>query len=237
MMKKLSALALSCLLLVSLLAGCGGKKAEGSVYWLNFKPESDGVLQEVAKMYTDKTGVPVKVVTAASGTYSQTLNSEMDKSAPPTLFIIGNQAAVKDWKDYAVDLKDTAIAKELTTDEYTLYDDEGHLVSISYCYECYGIIVNPDLIEKAGHKVEDIKNFESLKTVVEDIHARAAELGFDAFSSSDMDDSSSWRFTGHMANLEYYYEQEGEVWKECPPSITGKYMDNYKMLYCASTTA
>lgn len=40
MMKKLSALALSCLLLVSLLAGCGGKKAEGSVYWLNFKPES-----------------------------------------------------------------------------------------------------------------------------------------------------------------------------------------------------
>ena len=231
MMKKLSALALSCLLLVSLLAGCGGKKAEGSVYWLNFKPESDGVLQEVAKMYTDKTGVPVKVVTAASGTYSQTLNSEMDKSAPPTLFIIGNQAAVKDWKDYAVDLKDTAIAKELTTDEYTLYDDEGHMVSISYCYECYGIIVNPDLIEKAGHKVEDIKNFESLKTVVEDIHARAAELGFDAFSSSDMDDSSSWRFTGHMANLEYYYEQEGEVWKECPPSITGKYMDNYKMLY------
>ncbi len=216
---------------MSLLAGCGGKKAEGSVYWLNFKPESDGVLQEVAKMYTDKTGVPVKVVTAASGTYSQTLNSEMDKSAPPTLFIIGNQAAVKDWKDYAVDLKDTAIAKELTTDEYTLYDDEGHLVSISYCYECYGIIVNPDLIEKAGHKVEDIKNFESLKTVVEDIHARAAELGFDAFSSSDMDDSSSWRFTGHMANLEYYYEQEGEVWKECPPSITGKYMDNYKMLY------
>ena len=231
MMKKLSALALSCLLLVSLLAGCGGKKAEGSVYWLNFKPESDGVLQEAAKMYTDKTGVPVKVVTAASGTYSQTLNSEMDKSAPPTLFIIGNQAAVKDWKDYAVDLKDTAIAKELTTDEYTLYDDEGHLVSISYCYECYGIIVNPDLIEKAGHKVEDIKNFESLKTVVEDIHARAAELGFDAFSSSDMDDSSSWRFTGHMANLEYYYEQEGEVWKECPPSITGKYMDNFKNLY------
>lgn len=108
MMKKLSALALSALLLVSLLAGCGGNKSsEGSVYWLNFKPESDGVLQEVAKMYTDKTGVPVKVVTAASGTYSQTLNSEMDKSAPPTLFIIGNQAAVKDWKDYAVDLKDT----------------------------------------------------------------------------------------------------------------------------------
>lgn len=42
----------------------------GSVYWLNFKPESDEVLQEIAADYTAKTGVEVKVVTAASGTYS-----------------------------------------------------------------------------------------------------------------------------------------------------------------------
>ena len=237
--KKILALALSAAMSLSLLAGCGGGggggngggSAEGSVYWLNFKPESDEALQKVAKMYTDKTGVAVKVVTAASGTYNQTLNSEMDKSNAPTLFVIGNKAAVQQWKDYAMDLTGTPIADELTANEYTLYDEEGRLVSISYCYECYGIIVNPDLVEKAGHKVEDIKNFETLKAVVEDIHARAGELGFDAFTSSDMDGSSSWRFTGHMANLEYYYEQEGEVWTECPPSITGKYLDNYKNLY------
>ena len=203
----------------------------GSVYWLNFKPESDEVLQDVAATYTEKTGVEVKVVTAASGTYSTTLLSEMDKSAPPTLFIIGNQAGVKDWKDYALDLKDTPIANELNTDAYNLYDETGKLVSIGYCYECYGIIVNPDLIEKAGHTMDEIKNFEGLKTVAEDIHARAGELGFDAFSSSGMDDSSSWRFTGHMANLEYYYEQEGTPWKECPPTISGKYLDNFKNLY------
>lgn len=203
----------------------------GSVYWLNFKPESDEVLQDVAATYTEKTGVEVKVVTAASGTYSTTLLSEMDKSAPPTLFIIGNQAGVKDWKDYALDLKDTPIANELNTDAYNLYDETGKLVSIGYCYECYGIIVNPDLIEKAGHTMDEIKNFEGLKTVAEDIHARAGELGFDAFSSSDMDDSSSWRFTGHMANLEYYYEQEGTPWEECPPTISGKYLDNFKNLY------
>ena len=164
----------------------------GSVYWLNFKPESDEVLQEVAADYTAKTGVEVKVVTAASGTYSTTLLSEMDKSAPPTLFIIGNQAGVKDWKDYALDLNGTAIANELNTDAYNLYDETGKLVSIGYCYECYGIIVNPDLIEKAGHTMDEIKNFDGLKAVAEDIHSRAGELGFDAFSSSDMDDSSSW---------------------------------------------
>ena len=116
-----------------------------------------------------------------------------------------------------MDLTGTAIANELNTDAYNLYDENGKLVSIGYCYECYGIIVNPDLVEKAGHTMDEITNFETLKAVVEDIHARAGELGFDAFTSCDMDGSSSWRFTGHMANLEYYYEQEGSVWTECPP--------------------
>ena len=232
MRKKLLALVLSSLMLLSLLAGCGDKgSSTGSVYWLNFKPESDEVLQQVAQMYKEKTGVEVKVVTAASGTYSQQLNAEMDKSNPPTMFVIGNQAGVKDWKDYALDLNGTAIANELNTDAYNLYDETGKLVSIGYCYECYGIIVNPDLIEAAGHSMDELNNFAGLKAVAEDIHARAAELGFDAFSSSDMDDSSSWRFTGHMANLEYYYEQEGSTWTECPPSLTGKYMDNFKNLY------
>ena len=237
-MKKVLALILAVVMCIGVFASCTGNgddtttDAKGRVYWLNFKPESDATLQEVAKMYTDKTGIEVKVVTAASGSYNQTLIAEMDKSEAPTMFVIGNQAAVKEWGDYAVDLKDSAIAKELNTDAYNLYDENGKLVSIGYCYECYGIIVNPDLIEAAGHKMEDIKNFEGLKMVAEDIHARAAELGFDAFSASDMDSSSSWRFTGHMANLEYYYEsRDAGGWKECPPSITGKYMENFKNLY------
>ena len=234
-MKKVLALILAVVMCIGVFAACtdgNTDEAKGRVYWLNFKPESDATLQEVAKMYTDKTGIEVKVVTAASGTYNQTLIAEMDKSEAPTMFVIGNQAAVKEWGDYAADLKDSAIAKELNTDAYNLYDENGKLVSIGYCYECYGIIVNPDLIEKAGYKMDDIKNFEGLKKVAEDIHARAAELGFDAFSASDMDSSSSWRFTGHMANLEYYYEsRDAGGWKECPPSLTGKYMQNFKNLY------
>lgn len=230
-MKKALSLLLIAILCVGLFAGCAGGE-KGRVYWLNFKPESDEVLQEVAKMYTEETGVEVKVLTAASGTYNQTLLAEMDKEEAPTLFVIGNQNAVKEWKDYALNLKDSAIAKELNTDAYNMYDADGNLVSIGYCYECYGIIVNPTLIEKAGYKMDDLKNFEGLKKVAEDIHKRAKELGFDAFSASDMDDSSSWRFTGHMANLEYYYEsRDAGGWKECPAEIKGTYMENFKNLY------
>ena len=223
------------------LAGCGGSSSgdnkdsgeKGKVYWLNFKPEIDATLQELAKKYKDEKGVEVKVVTAASGTYYTTLTSEMDKSEPPTLFVIGNQQGVADWGEFALDLKDTAIAKELNTDAYNLTDANGKLVSIGYCYECYGIIVNPDLIQQAGHTMDEIKNFAGLKAVAEDIHAKAAQLGFDAFSSSDMDDSSSWRFTGHMANLEYFYEEKaaGKTWTECPATITGDYLPNFKNLY------
>lgn len=230
-MKKALSLLLIAILCVGLFTGCAGGE-KGRVYWLNFKPESDEVLQEVAKMYTEETGVEVKVLTAASGTYNQTLLAEMDKAEAPTLFVIGNQNAVKEWKDYALNLKDSAIAKELNTDAYNMYDADGNLVSIGYCYECYGIIVNPTLIEKAGYKMDDLKNFEGLKKVAEDIHKRAKELGFDAFSASDMDDSSSWRFTGHMANLEYYYEsRDAGGWKECPAEIKGTYMENFKNLY------
>ena len=259
MKKKLLSVFLCAAMTMSLFTGCGGSgsaatgtdagstdasgdaeavtetaaSGEGSVYWLNFKPELDETIQELGKKYTETTGVPVKIVTAASGTYSQTLQSEMDKSEAPTLFVVGNAAGVKDWADYAIDLTGTKIADELSTDAYNLYDETGKLVSIGYCYECYGIIVNPDLIEKAGHSMDEIKNFEGLKTVAEDIHKNADTLGFDAFSSSDMDDSSSWRFTGHLANLEYFYEEKesGAKWEECPASLTGKYMENYKNLY------
>ena len=247
-LKRVAAIAIAAMMAGTALAGCGGSGssdsgsksesgsadgAKGSVYWLNFKPEIDETLQSLAKKYKEAKGVEVKVVTAASGTYITTLTAEMDKSNPPTLFVIGNQQGVKDWGDFALDLTDTAIAKELNTDAYNLKDADGKLVSIGYCYECYGIIANPTLIEKAGHKMEEIKNFAGLKTVAEDIHKKAGELGFDAFSSSDMDDSSSWRFTGHMANLEYFYEEKaaGKTWTECPATITGEFLPNYKNLY------
>ena len=126
-MKKLFALMLALIMVMGLVA-CGGKKDEGKVYWLNFKPESDAALQEIAKMYTDKTGVKVKVVTAASGTYNETLIAEMDKTEAPTLFVVGNSAAVESWGEYCYDLKDTDIAKELNTDAYMLYDNDGKLV-------------------------------------------------------------------------------------------------------------
>ena len=239
MRKKLLSVALCATMVAGLLAGCGSSSksdkassdSKGSVYWLNFKPEADEALQGIAKTYEKENGVKVKVVTAASGNYNSTLTSEMGKSAAPTLFVVGNQAAVKTWDDYCIDLKDTDVYKELSTDAFNLTDADGKVCSIGYCYESYGIIVNKKLLKEAGYEVTDIKDFASLKSVAEDIHKRADKLGFDAFTSSGMDDASSWRFTGHLANMSLFYEGRDDGWKEAPAEIKGTYLDNFKNVW------
>ena len=210
--------------------------ASGSVYYLNFKPEADAAWQELAKKYTELTGVPVKVVTAASGDYQTTLTSEMDKSEAPTLFQCGNQGALNTWGEYCLDLKDTDFYKEMTTDDFNLFGENGEVLAAGYCYEAFGIIVNKALLEKAGHSIDEITNFETLKAVADDIHARAAELGFDAFSSSGLDGSSSWRFSGHLANMPLFYEFRDDNVTAQPATITGKYLDNYKAIWDLYTT-
>ena len=239
MRKKLLSVALCATMVAGLLAGCGSSSksdkassdSKGSVYWLNFKPEADEALQGIAKTYEKENGVKVKVVTAASGNYNSTVTSEMGKSAAPTLFVVGNQAAVKTWDDYCIDLKDTDVYKELSTDAFNLKDENGKVASMGYCYESYGIIVNKKLLKKAGYEITDIKDFASLKSVAEDIHKRADKLGFDAFTSSGMDDASSWRFTGHLANMPLFYEGRDDGWKEAPAEIKGTYLDNFKNVW------
>ena len=206
--------------------------AVGKVYYLNFKPEADAAWQTLAAQYTEQTGVPVTVVTAASGTYSETLTAEMDKgAAAPTLFQCGNKAGLDTWSDFMYDFTGTDVYAQQTTNDFNLFKETGEVAAIGYCYECYGIIVNKTLLEQAGHSLSDITNFASLKAVAEDIHARAAELGFDAFTSSGMDGSSSWRFSGHLANMPLFYEFRDDGVTAQPATITGKYMENFKNIW------
>ena len=240
-MKKTLALILAAVMALSLVACAktpanGGTEAKGSVYYLNFKPEADKAWQDLAKTYTEKTGVEVKVVTAASGQYDTMLTSELDKSAPPTMFQVGNQGAVNSYGDFCYPLDNTDVMKEMTTQDFNLKNANGETVSIGYCYEAFGIIVNKALLEKAGHSLDEITNLESLKAVADDIHARASELGFDAFTSAGLDGSSAWRFSGHLANMPLFYEFRDDKVTSQPASIKGTYLDNFKNVWDLYTT-
>ena len=261
-MKKLIALLLACVMVLGL-AACGSKTetpstqdttaategetettaateaapaASGSVYYLNFKPEADQAWQDLAKLYTDKTGVEVKIVTAASGTYGDTLTAEMAKTDAPTLFQVANTLALADWDDYCMDLSGTAILDQLSTTDFYMYNTDGVLKAIGYCCETFGIITNKALLAEAGYSVDDIKDFASLKAVADDIHARSAELGFDAFSSAGLDGSSSWRFSGHLFNMPLFYQARDNGWTSQPSAITADYLDNFKAIWDLYTT-
>ena len=205
-------------------------KADGKVYYLNFKPEQDQDWQDLAAEYTKETGVPVTVVTAASGQYETTLMSEMEKSEAPTLFQVNGPVGLANWKDYCYDLSGSQLYGELTSDSFALKDGDA-VTSIAYVIETYGIIYNKELLSAAGYTQDDIKGFADLKKVADDIQARKAELGVDgAFTSAGMDGSSDWRFKTHLANLPIYYEYKADG-IDSTDAIKGTYLDNYKQIW------
>lgn len=223
------------------LAGCGGgggtstgsspsNGAKGKVYYLNFKPEQDAQWQELAEAYTEETGVPVTVKTAASGEYETTLKAEMAKSKAPTLFQVNGPVGLASWKDYCYDLDDADILKTLTSDSFALKGDDGKVKSVAYVIETYGLIYNKELLSKAGYEQKDITNFASLKAAVEDITSRKDELGFSAFTSCGMDSSSDWRFKTHLANLPIYYEYKADG-ISTTDAIKGTYLPQYRQIW------
>ena len=203
--------------------------ADGSVYYLNFKPEADEQWQELAKEYTDETGVPVTVVTAAANQYETTLKSEMGKSEAPTLFQVNGPVGLASWKDYCYDLTGSDILNELTSDKFELKNGD-EIAGVGYCTETYGLIYNKALLKKAGYTQDDIKSFADLKKVAEDITKRKDELGFSAFTSAGMDGSSDWRFKTHLANLPIYYEYQKDGITDTK-AIKGTYLDNYRNIW------
>ena len=230
--KKIAALGLSATMAMGMLPATlvSADEATGTVYYLNFKPEQADQWKELAEKYTEETGVQVDVVTAASGTYESTLKSEMAKSEVPTLFQVNGPVGLATWKDYCYDLKDSEIYSQLTSDAYALKDGES-VPGIAYVIESYGLIVNKTLLEKAGYTLDDIKSYDQLKAVADDIQSKKDELGIKgAFTSAGMDASSDWRFKTHLANLPIYYEYKDEGVDDAA-ELKGTYLENYKNLF------
>ncbi|MBR6570789.1 MAG: ABC transporter substrate-binding protein [Clostridia bacterium] len=210
---------------------------KGGVYFLNFKPEQAAQWQAVGETYTQLTGVPVTVVTAASGTYEDALRSEMAKNDPPTLFQVNGPVGLKAWRDYCLDLSDTAMYRSLQSDEFALKNGE-EVAAVAYAIETYGIIYNKTLLGKYcaldGAVIRDaseINNFETLKAVAEDIQSRKEELGvLGAFTSAGMDASSDWRFKTHLVNLPLYYEYRDDSITDTA-AIRGDYLPQMKQIW------
>ena len=223
------------------LAACSNGSSSGSengVYLLNFKPEAEEALKTIASAYKDKTGVEVKIVTAASGTYQQTLQTEVAKSNPPTIFNINGPVGLATWKDYALDLSGTEFVKALTDTSMALTDESGVAYGSPLGIEGYGLIYNAAILNKyfalEGAKatsVDEIKGFAKLKEVVEDMQARKADLGIEgAFACTSLASGEDWRWQTHLANYPVFYEFRDKGVTDAK-EVDLTYSDNYKQIF------
>ena len=217
-------------------------KSGGEVYYLNFKPEIADVYTKIAAEYKLETGVTLKVVTAAAGTYEQTLKSEIAKSDAPVLFQINGPVGYAAWKDYTADLKDTELYKHLSDKTMAVTDGAG-VYGLPYVVEGYGIIYNNAIMTKyfalAGAKaksMDEINNFATLKAVVEDMTAKKGQLAIKGvFSSTSLKPGEDWRWQTHLANIPIFYEfrdnkvdlKDNSTYKE----IKFQDSDNYKNIF------
>ena len=210
----------------------------GSVYYLNFKPEVDAQWQQIAADYTASTGVEVKVVTAASGTYEEVLKSEIAGSDAPTLFQINGPVGCNSWKDYCMDLSNTEMFKNLSDQSLAVYGEDGKPYGVPYTVEAYGIIYNDAIMQAyfamdgaAAKSIDEINSFDKLKAVVEDMQAKKDDLGITGvFASTSLLPGEDWRWQTHLANLPVYYELKEKGITDTD-ALEFKYSDNFKNIF------
>jgi len=240
-------LSLLCVAACCSLAGCGKKKT-AEVYFLNFKPESASVYEELAKKYEDEKGVKVKVVTAAANNYEQTLKSEIAKSSAPTIFQVNGPIGYNSWKDYCLDIKDSRLYDILSDKSLAIKEGDG-VYAVPYVVEGYGIIYNNAVMEKyfaLPNKKTDLKSageidsFDKLKAVVEDMTANLSALGIEGvFASTSLASGEDWRWQTHLLNVPLYYEFSESVKENGDPTLFGldakkisfKYAENFDKLF------
>ncbi len=190
-------------------------KKNGTVRYLNFKPEVASIYQELAEAYEKETGVKVIVETAANNSYESTLTSKMATKQAPTLFQINGPRGYANWKNYCADLSKTELYKHLS-DKSLAITSGGKVYGIPYVVEGYGIIYNSAITEKyfalpnkatKYKSMDEVKNFAALKEVCDDMQKNAAALGIKGvFASTSLKAGEDWRWQTHLANLPVYYE-------------------------------
>ncbi|MDR2974727.1 MAG: ABC transporter substrate-binding protein [Propionibacteriaceae bacterium] len=223
--------------------GSGGSDDKGSVYFLNFKPEIADKYQTIIDEYKKQTGVEVKITTAASGTYEQTLTSEIAKSEPPTIFQINGPVGYSNWKDYTADLTDSDLYKHLNDQSMAVSTSDG-VWGVPYVVEGYGIIYNDAIMKKyfalTDKKVsitsaDQITSWSLLDQVVTDMTAHKEALGITGvFSSTSLKPGEDWRWQTHLADVPLFYEfnqDKVDLTKGTPASIKFTYGDKMKNLF------
>ncbi len=215
------------------------------IYYLNFKPEISQKYEAIAAQYEKETGIKVKVTTAASGEYEKTLTTQMaNADSAPTIFQINGPVGYENWKDYCADLKGTKLYDSLSDKSLAVTSGDG-VYGIPYAVEGYGIIYNNAIMDKYFNSdkkstefssMDEIKSFDNLKAVVEDMTKIKDDLGIKGvFASTSLKTGDDWRWQTHLVDVPLYYEFNtgGNALTNClnAKELAFSGADNYKNIF------
>ena len=140
------------------------------------KVEITTAMEEYAKAYEARTGVPVKVITGGgSSDYNTVLKAEMQSGREPDIWVIEGKTGYDMWKDKIAD----QAGAEWTKYTGSAYLDGDKIVGFPVAVEGYGLAYNKNILDKAGIDPATLTNRNKLAEAFEKLDSMKAELGLD----------------------------------------------------------
>ena len=194
-MKKLIALVLAVAMLLT------AASALADIVICQNKVEITTQMEAFAKLYEEKTGVPVKVITGGgSSDYNTVLKSEMASGREPDIWVIEGPSGYDLWKDKIAD----QAGQEWTKYTAAAYMDGDKVVGFPVAVEGYGLAYNKDILDKAGIDPATLTNYDALAAAFEKLDSMKAELGLDMVVSMVAGTTTGMTWVTGLHNFNVY---------------------------------
>ncbi len=188
-------------LILALVLTLGATSALADLVIVQNKVEIDAALQEYAKLYTEKTGVPVKVISGGgSSDYNTVLKNEMAQDRQPDIFVFEGPSGYEMWKDRIVDMT----GADWTANTTMAYMDGEKVVGFPVAIEGYGLAYNKEILDKAGIDPATLTTVDAYKAAFEKLDSMKAELGLDMVVSMVAGTSQNMTWVTGLHNFNVY---------------------------------
>ena len=194
-MKKLIAIVLTLALMMT------AASALADLVIVQNKVEITAQMEEFAKLYEEKTGVPVKVITGGgSSDYNTVLKAEMQSGREPDIFVIEGPAHYEMWKDKIADQ---------TGADWTKYTSaafmvDGKAVGFPVAVEGYGMAYNKEILDKAGIDPATLTTYDAYEAAFAKLDSMKAELGLDMVVSMVAGTTTGMTWVTGLHNFNVY---------------------------------
>ncbi|HET7656803.1 MAG TPA: ABC transporter substrate-binding protein [Bacillales bacterium] len=203
-LKKLSPFMLFMALILAL-AACGstntssdngsakGTEKAKEISIFQSKVEIAKPLEELAKKYTEKTGIKVNVWGTTGDSYATHLQTKLASNQGPTIFDVSPGAQAQKFKSYLYDMSDQPYVKNIAPNMALKID--GKIVGVPYGVEGYGLVYNKSLVDP-----KNITDYDSFVSALKKFKSK----GINGLGLS----KEAYFLIGHMINYPFALQKD-----------------------------